>query len=230
MSYQNDVDGAGIICWKHPFTALVAGPTGCGKTAFVLQLLEGSLIDSNSIIQPVPQKVYWFYGQYQPAYNKLQHASAIITFIQDLPDDLLQYTGKDPAIKKVVVLDDLMASAAKGKQVTNMFVQGSHHLGISVIYIVQNLFFQGPEMRTISLNAHYIVLFKNPREQSQVAFLGRQMYGPGRGKVMVEAFKDATKKAYGYLVVNLKPDTDDRFRLMTNIFAPELPVVVYLPK
>ncbi len=225
MLQSNCVDAHNIVHWRHPFTAIVAGPTGCGKTVFVKKLLK-----STDLIHPPPQRTYWFYGQYQPAYTEFSSRDEV-SFIQGLPDDILECVGRDPSVRKLIILDDLMSSVAGSKQVTNLFVQGSHHLGLSVICIMQNLFFQGPEMRTISLNAHYIVVFKNPREQNQVACLGRQIYGPGRGKSLVQAYNDATKKSlFGYLVINLKPDTDDKFRLVTNIFAEEHPTIVYMPK
>ena len=59
----------------------------------------------------------------------------------------------------------------------------------SVIYLVQNLFPKGKESRTISINAQYMVLFKNPRDNTQVVNLAKQMY-PGRVKYMQDAFRD----------------------------------------
>ena len=49
-----------------------------------------------------------------------------------------------------------------------------------------------------------------------------QMYGGGgRAKFATEAFEDATRPVNGYLLVDLKPQTDERFRLRTNIFPNE---------
>ena len=58
----------------------------------------------------------------------------------------------------------------------NLFTKGSHHRNLSVIYIVQNLFHQGKGNRSISLNSHYLVLFKNPRDKLQILTLAKQMY------------------------------------------------------
>ena len=58
----------------------------------------------------------------------------------------------------------------------------------------------------MSLNCHYLVLFKSPRDSSQVNHLAKQMY-PGHVKYMQEAFQDATKRPYGYLLCDLKPET-----------------------
>ena len=60
-----------------------------------------------------------------------------------------------------------------------------------MLYLVQNLFHKNKESRTISLNSQYMVVFKNPRDASQMSHLARQMY-PGRVKFVQEAFKDAT--------------------------------------
>jgi hypothetical protein len=80
----------------------------------------------------------------------------------------------------------------------------------------------------MSLNAHYMVLFKNPRDAGQFAVLAKQMY-PNSSKFAVEAYKDATDCPYGYLLLDMKPETDERFRLRTNIF-PEENTSVYIKR
>jgi hypothetical protein len=72
-----------------------------------------------------------------------------------------------------------MAQSGKDKRISDRFTKGSHHRNLSIIYIVQNIFHQGKEMRNISLNAHYIVLFKTPRDKQQIYMLARQI-NPGR--------------------------------------------------
>jgi hypothetical protein len=52
---------------------------------------------------------------------------------------------------------------------------------------------------------------------------------PGKGHFLIEAFKDATSKAFGYLLIDLKPDTDEKYRVRTGIFNDELQYV-YVPK
>ncbi|GFW42591.1 DUF4817 domain-containing protein [Trichonephila clavipes] len=73
----------------------------------------------------------------------------------------------------------------------------------------------GKEIREISLNAHYLVLFKNRRDQSQITHLGRQLY-PRKVKFFQECYADATSKQYGYLLIDLKPETDESLRVHTD--------------
>ena len=78
--------------------------------------------------------------------------------------------------RNLIVSDDQMIYASEDKRIVNLFTRGCHHRNLSVIYIEQNLFHQGKDSRRISLNSHYLVLFKNPREKLQILFLAKQMY------------------------------------------------------
>lgn len=78
----------------------------------------------------------------------------------------------------------------------------------------------------MSLNSNYMVLFRNPRDATQISVLGSQMF-PGRQKFLRSAFEDATSRPYGYLLLDLKAATPDALRVRTNVFPGEQPVVVY---
>jgi hypothetical protein len=196
--------------WKHPFTALVAGPTGCGKTNFVLKFIRYV----KEIVVPPPLHILWCYGTYQEAFDSVHD----VEFHDGLPD----VNSLQP--KTLLILDDLMHEA--DERVNMIFTKFSHHKDVSVLFLTQNLFHKNA--RTMTLNSHYLVIFKNPRDASQVTYLARQMY-PGQTKYMIDAFRDATLKPYTYLVVDLKADTDDKHRLRSGIF-PDEQNYVYLPK
>ena len=103
---------------------------------------------------------------------------------------------------------------------TNLFTKGCHHRNLSVIFILQSMFHRGKELRDMSLSSHYLVVFKSPRDSSQVNHLARQMF-PGYVKYMHEAFEHAAKRPYGCLFCDLKPETPTDFRLRTNISPGE---------
>ena len=133
----------------------------------------------------------------------------------------------DSSTRNLIVIDDLMAET--DERVTTLFTKKSHNRNTSVLYLVQNLFPKNKESRTISLNSQYIVVFKNPRDASQMSHLDRQMY-PGRSKFVQDAFKDATSVPYGHILVDLKQDTPEDMRLRTTIFPDDGVQDVYLPK
>jgi hypothetical protein len=122
----------------------------------------------------------------------------------------------------IVIIDDLMSELGSDKNLTNLFTKGSHHNDISIIFISQNIFHQGSQMRTISLNCHYMILMKNPRDKAQIMALASQIY-PNKTKFLIEAFNDATKNQFGYIKVDMKQDTPDNLRIQTRITPEELP-------
>ena len=196
--------------WQHPFTCMISGPTSCGKTVWVTRFLS----NLPKMMMPVPDEVMWCYGEWQPGYNQLKG----VVLVEGLPK-VEEWRMNQ---RRLVILDDLMSEA--DDRVSKLFTKGSHHRNLSVMFIVQNLFGKNKEQRTISLNSHYLMIFKNPRDASQITHLAKQMY-PGKLQYVQESFKDATSRPHGYLLLDLRQDTPDHLRLRTNIFPPEQQVV-----
>ena len=144
--------------YKHPFSMMVSGPTGSGKTIFVFDLLTHL---PQLVTGLHSAKVLYCYGAWQERFTQ---APAGVEFHDGFPSDYLDRSAD------LIVLDDLMEELSKDKNLTALFTKTSHHSNISVIFVTQNLFFQSKEMRTISLNCHYIVLLKNPRDRQQTGY------------------------------------------------------------
>ena len=163
------------------------------------------------MISPSPSKVYWCYTEWQPLYQTIDN----VQFHQGI----LDVDTIDTSVTNLIVLDDLMSEC--DQRVSDIFTKHCHHRNLSAIFITQNLYQKGPHMRTMNLNASYVVLFKNPRDANQINFLSRQMYPAGKSKFMVEAYSNATSVPYGYLLIDLKQSADDIIRLRTCIFPGE---------
>ena len=198
---------------RHPFTMMVAACTGGGKTWFVKDLLE----NREQWISPAPQRIIWIYGQWQPLYAEMQRIIPGMEFVKGIPANIEDEQFLNPAIRNLIVIDDLMSEASYDKRICDLFTKGSHHRNLSVICLVQNLYFQGKESRTMSLNSQYLVVFNNPRDQQQITVLARQMY-PGQSEKFLNTYRMATSKPFGYLLIDLKPDTSNDKRLWPNVF------------
>src|SRR5579859_478808 len=195
--------------FKHPFTGICAGPTGSGKS----ELMKKIVLNANYLIDPPPERIVWYYAEYQPKLNS-ELGQLGVEFKEGCPD-ISEFNGKE---RVLILIDDLMAEC--GKEITNLFVKGSHHRNISLWFLMQNFYHQGKEIRTITLNAQYIILFKNPRDVQQVKFLARQMYDRD-AQALLEAFAVATSKPHGYLLIDLKQATPDHLRLRSKIIPGE---------
>ena len=141
----------------HPFTAIVSGPTGCGKTAWVLRLID----NIREMMEPVPRRIWYYYGEYQHAFNKY----VSVHFEEGLPK--LSDEVFDESEPSMIVVDDHMSDI--NQVVADIFTKISHHRNISILHLTQNLFDRNKHARTISLNTHYLVLFKNPHDAGQIA-------------------------------------------------------------
>jgi Cdc6-like AAA superfamily ATPase len=199
-----------IVPFEHPFTALVSGPTGSGKTV----LVKNILLAKDKMINDAPKRVFWYYSNVQPVLNA---QLPFVHFLQGLPNTE-DFKG-EPAI---VVVDDMMEDA---KHMVSMFVRESHHRGLSIFFLVQNLFEKN--LRTISINSHYIICFKNPRERQQIQTFARQL--ARNPKYVHEAYDDATSQPYGYLLFDFRQTTPENLRVRTSIL-PDETTLVYTDK
>ena len=201
---------------QHPFSMIVAGPSKAGKTVFTSKLLQH--IDSLSTIPP--HDILWCYSEYQPNYHSLVVENPKVQLLQGLPD-IKELRGSS-SVPRLIILDDLMLETAKDNTMVSLFTRGIHHWNVSVVFIVQNVFLSG--LRTARINAHYMVLFKNPSDKLQASTLARQLY-PKNTSFFLDAFQDATSEPYTYLFVDLTQHCPEQLRLCTNVFPGELTMV-----
>ena len=66
------------------------------------------------------------------------------------------------------------------------------------------------------MNSYYKMIFKNPRDNLEFATIARQI-GPDKVKFLMCAYKNATSSLHTYLMLDLKPDTEERSRVRSNI-------------
>lgn len=205
-----------LLPFKIPSNCMLVGPTQSGKSSFAIEVIK----NANKLFDPPCERIVWAYGVYQDALRNVQQR---VEFMDGLPQDLSTFDGQKHTL---LILDDLMG--VDDKKVCDLFTKYSHHKKLFIMYMTQNLFFGSKHNRTITLNAQYIIFFKNPRDGAQISHLARQIF-PNNIAYMAEAYKDATSKPYGYLLLDLRPETDERFRLRTDIF-PGMTQICYVPK
>jgi hypothetical protein len=163
------------------------------------------------------KSVLYCYGVHQPFYEKMELDN--LEFYEGVPTlEMLQ--NLNDGNFHVVVLDDLMEEIVKSVELQNLFTKYCHHFNISVMFLTQNLFAQGPYARTISLNTHILVLFANKRDESQSFQLAKQLY-PGETQYFLKVYKDATSPPFGYLLIDCDPKSPKEIKLRTNIFPGE---------
>jgi len=208
---------------QHPFTCVIVGPTGCGKSQLAVDIIK----NIKKTIYPCPTKIVWCYSEPQPSLQRhLEHCiSSVdgvqIAFHKGMPDWNKMFPVQESTHPSLVVIDDFMTEVGDKKtaaeDIVNLFAKGSHHRNLSVLFLCQNMFYRGGRnyMRDISLNTHYMFVFKNLRDRTQITYLARQM-APNDWQRVHQHFEDATRLPHQYYLFDLKPQTDEPVRQRTN--------------
>ena len=110
---------------KAPFTAVMAGPTGSGKTHTLLGLVEKAMTEDMTTQRPV--EIIYCYGAWQPAFEDIDHIRFHEGVIKasDIPND-----GQH----RWLIIDDLMEEAMGKHETNSLFTKTSHHSNISFFF------------------------------------------------------------------------------------------------
>lgn len=198
---------------KVPFTCIVAGAPLSGKTRFVQRLLE----ERSRLIDHPFDEVVWFYGQATDFVRQMDYRlyNLPIRAVRGLPDDFEEYL--DPTRRILFVIDDLMQNAVNSAAVTDLFCNKVQHAKVSIILLIQNLFYHGTERTTLVRCAHYLTVFKNPMDNSIPLYLAQKLM-PLNKTLFMKVFDEATSKPHGYLFCDGRQDTPDQARFRTDLF------------
>ena len=198
--------------FNTPSSMMIVGPSGCGKTVFTTKLL----VDNPELFETPPKKIYYCYGSWQDGFKRMkQHG---IKFHEGIPDsELLPVWFPKGGL---LVLDDLMEEGGNDKRVLDLFTKHSHHQNVTVLYLCQDMFPPGKFAKSISRNAHYIVGFKNPRDQLGMRNLLLQAF-PARWQEVQDTFRKVTERPFGYMLLDLHPKSSDDQRILSHLLKEE---------
>jgi hypothetical protein len=202
-----------LLKMENPFGMLVCGPTSSGKTTFIINMLKNPGIFENRF-----HKILWCNKEKNAIPKNLYGLN--IDYIHEIPENFENPNGKP----MLIILDDMMTDAAANLKICELFTKGSHHRNLSIILITQNIFHQGKYCRDISLNAKYIVVFKNPRDKTQFNHLARQIY-PENTLALQRLYKEITQAPHSYLFIDLSQGINESLRFRTDIFNKDFSTI-----
>jgi hypothetical protein len=161
--------------------------------------------------------IIYFYNQWQSSYDSFKKENIVKEWINKLPteEDIREKTmlHKNKG-GSVLVIDDFAQELTK--DIATLFTVLSHHTNSVVILLTQNIFAKVKGFRDMSLNATYVILFKNPRDSSQIEHFARQV---ARSDIawLIRAFEEATKRPFSYLLFDFHQQTPIPLRIRTCI-------------
>ena len=205
---------------------LVCGPSNSGKTTLVSQILRNRQL----LFDKQAPAVFLFYTQSQPCYDELLKEGIITKKFDGYPS---YETVKKLAMpfKKlggsIAIFDDQLSGLSN--DIVRIFQELVHHANMTTFYLTQNLFHSDARHRSLSLNASYLILTKNPRDRSQIVHLAKQ-FSPYHASYLIHSYLEASKKMYGYLVLDCTQTCPDMIRVRSRIFLRDIPNDIYIEK
>ena len=169
---------------KENFKMFFSGPSWCGKTVFVSKLLE----KIHAFAKIPPAKVLYIYKVWQPKYDEIM--SLGVNFMEDSDDIVNDIKSSVSGQPMLVIFDDLIGSSSL-KVKADLFTVDARHMNMSLVFLTQRMFVNNEAFRQISQNCDYFVIFKNPRNSSEIRTLAQQMT-PGN-HILVQIYMEATK-------------------------------------
>lgn len=144
---------AGDNCLPEHFRMLVSGPTGCGKTTFVENLIKSDRLKVK------PSRVYYCYPDDfdEPPVNWHEWNDILVTYVPFMPDiEFFKTIDKG----SLVVFDDNFDQAIQNSSVCKAMKIHSRRK-FSVILITQMFYEQGKHSRVIRNQLNALVLYRN---------------------------------------------------------------------
>ena len=203
--------------FKLPFGMILAGPSSSGKSTFLLKFIAGS----SELIDPSPKSILYCFGEMNNIVPLLQK-SGVGVFAGVPPEELIKKYPKP----LLLILDDLLLSINE-KYLSELFTKKSHHQNFSIIFVTQNLF--DPKIKVARQNSQYIIIMRSPNSMLSVRNIGVQLF-PRQLDYFLDAYRQATKHPYGYLVIDMHASSDPTLRLRTNIFKDDEEKLIFIPK
>jgi hypothetical protein len=214
--------------FKNPSSFILAGPTQCGKTTFVFNMLRyADLIFEDGRCK---QNVVYYYNIWQNQFDEFSKENIVTEFVNKLPSvqdviDKTQYFKEEGG--SIIIIDDF--GQRLNKDIAEIFSVLMHHTNSVVILLMQNIFSRNPVFRDISISTTYIIMFNNPRDSSQISHFAKQFYSQNP-KFLVEAFHAATDEPYSYMLFDLAQKTPKKFKVRSRVLPHELPMIIWTPR
>ena len=109
--------------------------------------------------------VLYLYKVWQPKYDEIM--SLGVNFMEDSDNIVNGIKSSFSGQSMLVIFDDLIGSSSL-KGIADLFTVDARHMNMSLVFLTQRMFVNNEAFRQISQNCDYFVIFKNPRNSSEI--------------------------------------------------------------
>jgi len=213
---------------QHPCRMIISGPSNCGKTNLLLNLIFDPDMpwDSISLFYGTKQKKYDLIQKYcngeviesngeqieipakKRSHQKKKYKSTSpegqipFEMFEGLPSaDWNKWLKSDErqTIPHLIIIDDLMLQTEKSDTINKLFTIGSHHSNCTIINLCQSIFTNKLQRN----NADYYLTFNFDQDMTQIRTLFLQLE-PTHWRELMEVYEEIMKTPYSWFLVDLR--------------------------
>ena len=203
----------------HPSRIIVAGPSGSGKSTWVRDLI----LHRDKCFSTPPREILWFYKVESAVKHLVGQLPESVQYFQGLPErEAIQ--EMDSEIPRLIVIDDQEDGVNSSNTIVkDLFTVFSHHLNISVVFVVQNIYLKARLMKSITDQGQYLIHTKAAKGSQQIRTLGGQIFGKNGSRFVNWAMNHAFENdsPFAYLLFDMHNLSKNWQRLRSSVFPGE---------
>ena len=197
MMYGHVLDEE-LNIFHKPARVLICGNSGSGKSSLVVGLLH----------------------KYRFIFDLVVVIGADLEGVESLDikrdDDYNPLLDAVKGEKTLVIFDDCIFNQNQMKIASESFVR-ARHLGVSLIFLSQNLYLQDRNYRVIGLNVTHVFLLKQ-RDLKQIILYGKTFLEDNLVQKFVEIYKKIVLKIkFNYILIDFTKDYDSPLLIRSNL-------------
>ena len=204
---------------KENFKLFLAGPSRCGKTFFVADLLQ----NLGTISKDPPTVIIYVYKTWQWKFDEMKHL--VHVFLED-DENVVENIKMYATGQSILVVFDDMINSKSLNTLAPLFTVDGRHMNMSLVFLTQRMFVNDEYFRQISQNSDYFIIFKNPRNSSEIRTLAQQIT-PG-SLHLIKIYIEATKDPFSYLFINLTQECEPKVKYLSQIFTKDNSVKAFV--
>ena len=204
--------------WIENFKIYITGSSRCGKTYLVSKIL----LHLKELAKKPPSVIVYVYSTWQEKYNEMMNV--VNYFLEDdnnIQEKIETVTKNESSL---IILDDMLHSKNL-PYFKQLFTVQARHDGKSVIFLSQKMFTSDENIRLISQNTDYLIVFKNARNSLQINTLAGQM---GSKSTIVDIYRKATKDPFSYLFFDVTQECPAELKFRSHLFDEPHIIRVYV--
>ena len=125
----------------------------------------------------------------------------------------------------LVIFDDLEREIEKNPEAIDIVPRDSHHLGLFMVIVFQNLYPSGKHVVAMYRNMDTLVYFRYSNNDHAIMSRFRNFYSGGKKAAdLMQIYKKWTEERGGYIVIDNNPDLQDKdtFSIRKGVFPEDL--------